>query len=113
MLEQSKIKLNITVNSLYYSEACNELTGPISALLRQRNTAPFKEMLQRWRAVGNTASDFNDPKFKPQTSCSRDERVTARPIQKTVKLLKSRIYIIYKVACAWKKLTLPCILVSF
>ena len=36
-------------------------------------------MSQRWRAVGNTVSDLTGPRFKPQTSRSRDERVTARP----------------------------------
>ena len=43
------------------------------------NTAPFEEMSQRWRAVGNTVSDLTGPRFEPLTSRSRDERVTARP----------------------------------
>ena len=30
------------------------------------NTAPFEETSQRWRAVGNTASDLTGPRFKPQ-----------------------------------------------
>ena len=51
----------------------------MSASLRPGNTAPFEEMLQRWRAVGNTVSDLTGPRFEPQTSRSRDERVTARP----------------------------------
>ena len=38
-----------------------------------------KKMSQRWRAVGNTVSDLTGPRFEPQTSRSRDERVTARP----------------------------------
>ena len=29
------------------------LRGPISASLRPTNTAPFEEMSQQWRAVGN------------------------------------------------------------
>ena len=33
-------------------------------------------MLQRWRAVDNTVSDLTGPRFEPQTSRSRDERVT-------------------------------------
>ena len=74
---QKKIKSSLY--SLDYAEACNELAGPISASLRQGNTAPFEEMSQRWRAVGNTVSDLTGPKFEPQTSRSRDERVTARP----------------------------------
>ena len=47
--------------------------------LRPDNTGPFKEMSQRWRTVGNTESDLTGPRFEPQTSHSRDERVTARP----------------------------------
>ena len=39
--------------------------------------ASFEEMLQKWRAVGNTVPDLTGPKFEPQTSRSRDERVTA------------------------------------
>ena len=57
----------------------NEFTGPISASLRPGNTAPFEEILQRWRAVGHFVSDLTGLRFEPQTSCSRDERVTARP----------------------------------
>ena len=44
------------------------------------NTASFKEMLQRWRAIGNTVSDLTGPRFEAQTSRSRDARVTARQI---------------------------------
>ena len=51
-------KSNLSLYSLYYAEACSELAGSISASLRPGNTAPFKEMLQRWRAVGNTVSDM-------------------------------------------------------
>ena len=43
---------------------CNELAGPISATLCPGNTAPFEEMSQRWRAVGNTVSDLTGPRFK-------------------------------------------------
>ena len=70
---------NLSLYLLDYAEACNELAGPISASLRLGNTAPFEEMLQRWRAVGNTVSDLTGSRFEPQTSRSRDERVTARP----------------------------------
>ena len=41
-------------------------------------------MLQRWRAVGNTASDLTGLRFEPQTSRSRDERFTARPTLITI-----------------------------
>ena len=64
---------------MYYAETCNELAGPISASLRPGSRAPFEEMSQRWRAVGSTVSDLTGPRFEPQTSRSRDERVTARP----------------------------------
>ena len=74
-----KSKSNLSLYSLYYAEACNEFAGPISASLRPGNTAPFEEMSQRWRAVGNTVSDLTGPRFEPRTSRSRDERVTARP----------------------------------
>ena len=42
------------------------------------NAAPFEEMSQRWRAIGNTVSDLTGAIFEPQISQSRDERVTAR-----------------------------------
>ena len=37
-------------------------------------------MPQRWRAVGNTVPDLTAPRFKPQTSRSRDERLTGLPL---------------------------------
>ena len=43
------------------------------------NSAPFQEMMQRWRAVGDTVSDLTHPRFELLTSRSRDNRVTARP----------------------------------
>ena len=83
---------NLSLHSLDYAKACNELARPIFASLLPSNTAPFKEMLQRWRAVGNTVSNFTGPKFEPQTSRSRDERVTARPTCiiniKSIKIIK-------------------------
>ena len=82
----NQIKSNLSLYSLDYAEACNELAGPISASLRPGNTAPFEEMAQRWRAVGNTVSDLTGPRFEPQTSRSRDERVTARPTGRILEL---------------------------
>ena len=79
MASSNQIKSNLSLYSLHYAEACNELAGPISASLRPGNTAPFEEMSLRWRAIGNTVSDLTGPRFEPQTSRSRDERVTARP----------------------------------
>ena len=71
-------KSNLSLYSLYYAEACNELSGPNSASLRPGNTASFEETLLHWRAVGNTASDLTGPRFEPQTSRSRDESITAQ-----------------------------------
>ena len=59
---------------MYYAEACNEFSGPISASLRPGNTASF-EMSQRWQAIGNTVSDLAAPRPEPQTYRFRDERV--------------------------------------
>ena len=65
--------------SQYYAEACNEFAGPISVSLRPGNTALFEEMLQRWRAVGNTAPNLTGPRFESETFRSIDKRVTDRP----------------------------------
>ena len=73
------VKSNLSLYSLYYAEACNGFAGLFSASLRLGNTATFKEMSQRWRAVGNIVSDLNGPRFEYQTSHSRDKRVAARP----------------------------------
>ena len=55
----------------------------ILAILRSRvlvlrvivpgNTAPFKEMLQLWLAVGDAVSDLTSSIFEPQTSRFRDK----------------------------------------
>ena len=73
-----QIKSNFSLYSLDYAKASNELAGPFSASLRLGNTAPFKEISQGWRDVGNTVSDLTSPRFEPQTSRSSDKRVTAR-----------------------------------
>ena len=57
----------------------SEFAGPNSESLRTSNTAPLEEMLPRWRAVGNTVANLTGSRFEPQTSRSRDERITARP----------------------------------
>ena len=65
---------NLSLHSLYYAKACNELAGPISASLRPGSTVSFEEMSQRRRAVGNTLSDLTGPRFNlirppaPETS---------------------------------------------
>ena len=84
-----KFKSNLSLYSLYCGEACNEFSGPISASLRTGNTASFEEMSQRRRTVGNTVFDLTGPRFEPQTSRSRDERVTARPTGRLWQYLKT------------------------
>ena len=84
LLEKKCFKLavrvvSLSLYSLYYAETCNEFAGPISASLHPGNTASFEEMSQQWQAVGNTVSKLTGPIFEPQTSCSRDECVTAQP----------------------------------
>ena len=69
------------------TEACNEIAGPTSASLCPGSTALYEEMSQRWRAIGNTASDLTDLRFEPQTSRSRDDQLHARP---TVQLLQHK-----------------------
>ena len=41
-------------------------------------------MLPQWRVVGNTVFGLTGPRFKPQTSRSRDERVSARPTARSL-----------------------------
>ena len=59
---------------------------PVSVSLRLGNTAPFQEVLQRWRAVGNTVFDLTGSSFESQTFRSSDERVRARPFDRYEKL---------------------------
>ena len=49
------------------------------------NTALLKKILQWWQAVGNTVFDLTAPRFEPQTSSSRDEHTTGRPINQLAK----------------------------
>ena len=70
---------NLSLYSLHYAKACNEFAGPISVSLRPGNKAPSEEMLQRWRAVGNSVSDLTGPRFELQTSRSKYECVATRP----------------------------------
>ena len=71
-------QINLSLYSLYHAEACNELAAPIYASLRLRYAVSFEEMSQRWRVFGNSVSDLTSQRFEPQTSRSREERVTAR-----------------------------------
>ena len=52
---------------------------PISASLYPGNRDCFKEMLQRRRAFGDAVSNLIGPRFEPQTSHSRNERVIPPP----------------------------------
>ena len=64
---------NLSLDSLFYAEACNEFVAPISASFYQGNTPPFEEISQSWWDICITASYLIDPRFEPQTSCSRDK----------------------------------------
>ena len=75
---QNQIKSNLSLYSLYYTEACNQFAGLIFASLRPGNTAPFEEMPQQWRVIGNTAFDLTDPRLEPQTRRFREKCVTNR-----------------------------------
>ena len=72
-------KSNLSLYSFYFAEDYNEFTGPILASLCPSNIAPFREMSQWWRAIGNTAFHLIGSRFEPQTSHSRDNRITIRP----------------------------------
>ena len=87
LLTNFKSKTYLSLYSLHYAEACNKFAGPTFASLSPGNTAPFEEMLQRWRTVSNTMFDLTYPRFEPQTSSSRDERVTARRCPKVISKL--------------------------
>ena len=73
-----QIESFILLAVLRFAKACNEFAGPIFTSLHP-GTAPFEEMSERWRAVGNTVSDLTGPRFEPQTFHSKDESVTQRP----------------------------------
>ena len=74
-LNQPKIKPFIILLALHRS-VLTSLRGPFPRHCTQATQFLSKKMLQGWRAVGNTASDLTDLRFKPQTSRSRDELVT-------------------------------------
>ena len=63
-------KSNVSLQSLYYAEACNKFARPISASLCPGNTASFEEMLLQWRTVGSTVfnSIARDLKLRPPAS---------------------------------------------
>ena len=91
MITPQRSNLSLYSLYLYYAEAWNELTGPISASLRSGKTTSFEEISQRRQAVGNTVSDLTGPRFEPQISCSRDKRVAARPTGRYTAKIKAKI----------------------
>ena len=52
--------------------------------LREHN---FFQMSQRWRAISNTVSDLTRPRFEPQTTCFKDERLPPNLHYSATKLL--------------------------
>ena len=63
----------------YREHWCNEFAGPISASLCTGNTASFEEMVQRWRAIGNTVSDLIGLRFEPRAFRISNDCITTIP----------------------------------
>ena len=82
---QNLTLLSLSLYSLYCADACKEFAGPISASLRLDNTAPFKKMLQRWRAVGNTV-EFDRSEIRT-SDLSLQRRTRCHSTNLQVKLL--------------------------
>ena len=79
-------------NQLFHYTRC--ITPKRATILRgssPRQCARATQILsQQWLAVGSTVFDLTGPRFEPQTSRSRDERVTARPNELQInKLLRN------------------------
>ena len=81
MHNRAKSKSNLSLYSLFYTEACNELAGPISSSLLSGNTVTFEEMLQRWRDVGNIAFDLpaRDLNLRPSAPETNVLTLESRP----------------------------------
>ena len=77
--KKGHLKSHLSLYSLHYADACNKFAGPISASLLPGYSGSLECISQRWRSVGKSVSDLTGPRFKPQTSRSRHERVTTRP----------------------------------
>ena len=58
------------------SKRVTSLRGP-SPIVAPGQHSSYRRMPQRWQAAGNIVSDLTGLRFEPQTSRSRDERVTA------------------------------------
>ena len=73
-------KSNLLLFSLCYAEACTSLRGSSPRYCtRTTQLLPLKKC-HRGDELGNTVSDLTGTRFEPQTFCSRDKRVTDRPI---------------------------------
>ena len=76
-LEFKEIKFSCSPKFVYAPPPPPQSRYPGAGLIAPAgNSAPFEKTLQRWR-FGNIVSDLTGPRFKLQTSPSRDERVTA------------------------------------
>ena len=60
------VNSNRSLYLLYYTEACNEFYDIYLGVIASAcYTAPFEEILQPWRAVGNTVSNLMGPRLEP------------------------------------------------
>ena len=89
-----KIKSNFSLHSLLYAEACNKFAGPISASLHPHNIATFEEMLQRWRAFGNTVSDLTGSRFEPRPPAP-ETNVSYRSTYNTILIIAKALYRVF------------------
>ena len=82
---QSCSIFNFKSNQNFYYTRCitpervTSLRGPTPRYCAQATQLLLKKYYSGGIAVDNTVSDLTGPKFEPQTSRSRDERVGARP----------------------------------
>ena len=108
-IQVSLIKPNLSLYSLCYADACIKLTDTIFVWLRQGNTASFKELWQRWRAVGSIVSYLTGLRFESRISRFSDECVPTRPTSSKsvarITFLNLRIYVkIEKIAYRTSKI---------
>ena len=100
------IKLNLSLYSLYYAEACIELTGPISASLRPGNTAFLEEMSQQWRAVGSSVSDWKTQDLNLRPPAPKTNALLFDQLAGALQLFKTKIDLaLYKDKSRWSKYT--------
>ena len=78
-------KSNLSLYSLYYAETCKELARLIFASLRPGNTARSKKCPNGGEPLATLCSIWLAlDLIKPRTSRSRDECVTALPVNKLI-----------------------------